>query len=49
MIKIYCYDRCSTCKKALSWLDNKDIKYEKIDIKNNNPDEKTFTKKADFR
>ena len=40
MIKIYCYDRCSTCKKALSWLDNKDIKYEKIDIKNNNPDEK---------
>ena len=42
MIKIYCYDRCSTCKKALSWLDNKDIKYEKIDIKNNNPDEKTL-------
>ena len=20
MTKVYCYDRCSTCKKALAWL-----------------------------
>ena len=21
MTKVYCYSRCSTCKKALAWLD----------------------------
>ena len=21
MIKVYCYSRCGTCKKALKWLD----------------------------
>ena len=24
MIKVYCYSRCGTCKKALKWLDDKD-------------------------
>lgn len=42
MIKVYCYDRCSTCKKALNWLDQNNIKYEKIDIKGNHPDEVTL-------
>ena len=42
MIKVYCYDRCSTCKKALSWLESNNIKYEKIDIKTNHPDESTL-------
>ena len=42
MIKVYCYDRCSTCKKALNWLDQNNIKYEKIDIKGNHPDEATL-------
>ena len=42
MIKVYCYDRCSTCKKALNWLDQNNIKYEKIDIKSNHPDEATL-------
>lgn len=42
MVKVYCYDRCSTCKKALAWLDQKGIKYEKIDIKSQHPDEKTI-------
>ena len=39
MIKVYCYSRCSTCKKALKWLDENGIKYESIDIKENNPSE----------
>ena len=39
MIKIYCYDRCTTCKKALSWLSANGINYEKIDIKAQHPDE----------
>ncbi len=37
MYKVYCYSKCSTCKKALKYLDDKNIKYELIDIKENNP------------
>ncbi len=39
MTKIYCYDRCSTCKKALAWLDTNGVQYEKIDIKVDHPNE----------
>lgn len=42
MIKVYCYFRCSTCKKALDWLDSQGYKYDLIDIKTQNPDEKTL-------
>ena len=42
MIKIYCYDRCTTCKKALAWCDSNGVKYEKIDIKGDHPDEATL-------
>ena len=42
MVKVYCYLRCTTCKKAMKWLDDNKIKYELIDIKENNPDEKTL-------
>ena len=42
MTKIYCYDRCSSCKKALAWCDANSIQYEKIDIKANHPDEATL-------
>ena len=42
MIKVYCYDRCSTCRKALAWLDSNNIKYEKTDIKTQHPDEATL-------
>lgn len=42
MIKVYCYFRCSTCKKALAWLDSQGYKYDLIDIKTQNPDEKTL-------
>lgn len=42
MTKVYCYSRCSTCKKALTWLDAHGYKYDLIDIKTQNPDEKTL-------
>lgn len=42
MIKVYCYSKCSTCKKALKWLDENNIKHEVIDIKEDHPDEATL-------
>ena len=42
MTKVYCYDRCSTCKKALAWLDANGVEYEKIDIKGDHPGEATL-------
>ena len=44
MLKLYCYDRCSTCKKALKWLDDKCIAYEAMDIKTDHPDEEMLRK-----
>ena len=37
-MKVYCYSKCSTCKKALAWLDDNGVSYELTDIKGNNPD-----------
>ena len=42
MLKVYCYSRCTTGKKALKWLDDNDISYETIDIKTEHPDEETL-------
>lgn len=42
MLKVYCYSRCTTCKKALKWLDDKGIKYSVADIKADHPDEVTL-------
>lgn len=42
MIKVYCYSRCTTCKKAIKWLEDNKIQHEVIDIKENHPDEKTL-------
>ncbi len=39
MLKAYCYNRCSTCKKALKWLDDHHIEYDLHDIKTDHPDE----------
>ena len=39
MLKVYCYSRCTTCKKALKWLDDRGIAYELKDIKADHPDE----------
>ena len=42
MIKVYCYDRCTTCRKAQKWLDEKKVKYELADIKTDHPNQKTL-------
>ncbi len=42
MNKVYCYAKCTTCKKALAWLDENKIEYQLIDIKADHPDEKTL-------
>ena len=42
MIKVYCYSRCSTCKKALKWLDDNGVAYELLDIKTQHPNEETL-------
>ena len=39
MLKVYCYSRCTTCKKALKWLDEHRIEHTVIDIKADHPDE----------
>lgn len=38
-----CYAKCSTCKKAKEWLDEREIKYETRDIKADNPSETEIT------
>ncbi len=42
MNKVYCYSKCTTCKKALKWLDDNKVEYELLDIKEEHPDEKTL-------
>ncbi|MCR5387876.1 MAG: arsenate reductase family protein [Lachnospiraceae bacterium] len=42
MVRVYCYSRCTTCKKALKWLDDNKINHTVIDIKGDNPDEETL-------
>ena len=37
MIKFICYPKCSTCKKAQSYLDENSIEYEIRNIKTDNP------------
>ncbi|HYP89245.1 MAG TPA: arsenate reductase family protein [Polyangiaceae bacterium] len=40
--KVYQYSKCSTCRKALKWLDARGVSYEPIDIVTTPP------KKADL-
>lgn len=42
MIKVYCYSKCTTCKKALKWLDDNGVKYDSLDIKGQHPDRNTI-------
>lgn len=37
MIKIFCYPKCTTCKKAEKYLIDKNINYEYINIRENTP------------
>jgi arsenate reductase len=41
-MKVYCYSKCSTCRKALKWLDDHGVKYQAVDLKEKAPDEKTL-------
>lgn len=41
-MKAYCYPKCTTCQRAIKWLDSKSIEYELINIKENNPDKETL-------
>ena len=41
-MKVYCYARCTTCKKALKWLDEHGIEHTVIDIKSDHPDEEAL-------
>ena len=37
MIKVYHYPKCTTCKRALKWLEENNVKCEKRDIKEQPP------------
>ena len=39
MLTVYCYSRCTTCQKALKWLDEHNIAYTLLDIRGDHPDE----------
>ena len=43
-LKVYQYPKCSTCRKALKWLDAKGIAYDTVDI-TEKPPSKTELKK----
>lgn len=42
MLKVYCYKKCSTCKKAIKWLDNYSIDYKYYEITEERPQEDLF-------
>ncbi len=42
MIKVYCYERCTTCKKALKWLEDNGVGHEVLDIRSQHPDADTI-------
>ena len=48
MIKIYEYKACSTCKKALKFLDSCEVEYEKIAIVEQPPSKPELKKMAGY-
>jgi arsenate reductase len=42
MYTLYYYPKCSTCKKAVKWLDSHQIKYKGIHIVTDTPDARTI-------
>ena len=42
-LKVYVYDKCSTCRKALKFLDEHGIQYSKIPIREQPPTESELT------
>lgn len=43
-VEVYHYNNCSTCKKALKWLDARGVAYRSIDIVGDPPSAKTLAK-----
>ncbi len=39
MLTVYCYPKCSTCQKALQWLDANHVQYQLLNIKEQNPNQ----------
>lgn len=37
MVKIYCYEKCGTCKKAKTFLEENNIKFQEIPIREQTP------------
>jgi arsenate reductase len=45
-ITVYQYSKCSTCRKALAWLEKKGIPFEPVDIVTRPPSRATLQKVA---
>ena len=45
-ITVYQYSKCSTCRKALAWLEKKGIPFERVDIVTRPPSRATLQKVA---
>ena len=43
-LKVYEYERCTTCKKALKYLDDKKVLYKKFPIREKPPTKSEFKK-----
>lgn len=48
-MRIYQYPRCSTCRKALKFLDGRGIAYESIDITGQPPSRAELERMLDFQ
>ena len=42
MLQVYCYNTCSTCRKALQGLEERGIEHTVLDIKSEHPDEEAL-------
>ena len=47
MLKIYSYSSCSSCRRAVRWLDENAIEFELIDILDNPPPKKELIAAAE--
>ncbi len=48
MLKVYCYSKCTTCRKALKWLEEHHIPYTSVDISTTHPDVPTLREYQHF-
>lgn len=44
MYTLYCYSKCTTCKKAIKYLEEKGIKYKSVDLSEKSLSIKELTK-----